>query len=1052
MKILKILVCIVILFFASIFTATPGLQARDYRFNERNMIAEINIILKEMSNVDGSSPPGQNLKNAVENLENQILILGAHTDEHFIPPPDLEEIKSKCPEIQNKFDEQGYKLEKKENELQELRKKKDLAEKVYNKYRVKLLNKIITAELGAITYLLATPTGMTIAVLIEGTISEATKKTPDIKQFFNNKNQPLITQRVKNWGDQRYGAGSGWQEDKKKAEAIAIRFCHETKECAKEDKIFYEQKIQALTKALTKTEEQVKTTRKNLKEYLELCDRIRGFKGWKTQKPLPKIQVKKSASSTNVNQGDTVTYIYQVTNPGNVPLFPVNISDDKCFGLRLKTGDSNGNDHLEPREVWIYECSSVLTADSTNTVTVVGTDPDGTRVSDSAKVSVTVQAASSIAMGACPPPKVKVPNLIYMTEAQAMTVLKKKPLIGKVTQRQHSDIFSIDQVMAQTPHADACENPNSNVEMTISLGPKIERTPQPQPARLSAELDCGNSFELAPGDFAGRGCGIVVKGWRTNTDDRVQVKIRYNKSSGIEVVPGETSTPPSLMYTPGVSDSYNQYIFSESFRAKNNAPPGVTQVSIIVSQAGAGSVTLTLDIAVLRKGLQPSSGPGISPPVTVSSGSGGPYCVWRFKMFGDPAPCFNFAAAYCDHPRYTNPRNGYELVGTNMTWSEADAQVSQLSRYFQDTYGCLDNGFSDESNPENENPQIPVDDPIDDPIVDDGGDSDEPDDRCKDIEGSYAVVNIYTNAVECLCDPLVLNAERNRCIDCEPHRQAYMEAVVAKDFNRAQAIIATATNCPWSSQAMAQLNEFKGSGNEKKNSDRCRDLEARINSLANQVPSVSMDQVDVLYAQSNEWGCSLSPDTFRAITSASDRQLEATNRKYDKMEQDRRREDEREKQEFEKWMAEWEKNMRDHTNPVPEAQPHREREPISSDPSGGNDPGGMSCSECPKQNPGTKLNIVRPPNHQGNYVYCRYYENGQLAQQVPYINNKKEGWDIGYFSNGQLKCKTKHRNGCADGPYVIFQIKNGKYYKSREGMNKNCGRVKGSEKRYPAPK
>jgi len=120
--------------------------------------------------------------------------------------------------------------------------------------------------------------------------------------------------------------------------------------------------------------------------------------------------------------------------------------------------------------------------------------------------------------------------------------------------------------------------------------------------------------------------------------------------------------------------------------------------------------------------------------------------------------------------------------------------------------------------------------------------------------------------------------------------------------------------------------------------------------------------------------------------------------------------------------------------------------------SGSSDSSGMSCSACPKRNPGTKLNIHRPPNNNGNYVYCRYYKNGQLAHQVPYINKKKEGWGVGYFSNGKLKAKTHYSNGCPDGPFVVFLIKNGKYYKAREGRNKECAQVKGSVKRYPAPK
>lgn len=111
----------------------------------------------------------------------------------------------------------------------------------------------------------------------------------------------------------------------------------------------------------------------------------------------------------------------------------------------------------------------------------------------------------------------------------------------------------------------------------------------------------------------------------------------------------------------------------------------------------------------------------------------------------------------------------------------------------------------------------------------------------------------------------------------------------------------------------------------------------------------------------------------------------------------------------------------------------------------------LSSEECPAKNPVKRLNMTIPPNHNGNYVSCRYYKNGQLAFQLPYINNKREGWGIGYFSNGKLNGKTQYKDGLPDGPFVVFLIKNGKHYKASEGRLKRGAQVKGSVKRYPAP-
>ena len=326
----------------------------------------------------------------------------------------------------------------------------------------------------------------------------------------------------------------------------------------------------------------------------------------------------------------------------------------------------------------IFEDSSFPKKRSNNSVTFYVVDPAGGQVNATTTTTVTVAAST-----------ITVPDVIGLEQATAEYDIREAGLqVGNV--REQEDTHRAGVVIAQDPSG-GTEIPNVpgadlTVDLTISLGPEKE-VEIPTRAQLSAELDCGDSFELAPGDFAGRGCGIVIQGWRSNTEDRVQVKISYNKNSGIEVFPGDTSAPPSLMYTPGVTDYHDRYIFSESFRAKDNAQPGTTRVTITVSQAGAGSVTLTLNVAVLREGQAPSTDPGIRPPADVTQGSGGEYCVWRFKVYGDPPQCFHFAAAKCDTPRYS--QSSYELVGQGMRWGEADARVSELSRYFKDAYGCL---------------------------------------------------------------------------------------------------------------------------------------------------------------------------------------------------------------------------------------------------------------------------------------------------------------------------------------------------------------------------
>ncbi|WP_133411837.1 DUF7507 domain-containing protein [Agromyces badenianii] len=104
-------------------------------------------------------------------------------------------------------------------------------------------------------------------------------------------------------------------------------------------------------------------------------------------------------------------YVYEVSNPGAVPLRDVDPSDDRCAPLALDpAGDVNGDGNLDPSEVWSYTCDTALEREQgtpapvgaesalvTNTATVSGTpflpdDPDATgpvqTASDTAQVLV----------------------------------------------------------------------------------------------------------------------------------------------------------------------------------------------------------------------------------------------------------------------------------------------------------------------------------------------------------------------------------------------------------------------------------------------------------------------------------------------------------------------------------------------------------------------------------------------------------------------------------------------------------------------------------------
>jgi uncharacterized repeat protein (TIGR01451 family) len=104
----------------------------------------------------------------------------------------------------------------------------------------------------------------------------------------------------------------------------------------------------------------------------------------------PALTIDKRANSTSIVPGETVTYTYEVTNPGDDPL-DVDISDDKCSPLDFTGGDDNDNYVLDPGEAWTYICARALSIDTTNTAIVTGTDSAGGTVNGMATASVDVK-------------------------------------------------------------------------------------------------------------------------------------------------------------------------------------------------------------------------------------------------------------------------------------------------------------------------------------------------------------------------------------------------------------------------------------------------------------------------------------------------------------------------------------------------------------------------------------------------------------------------------------------------------------------------------------
>jgi uncharacterized repeat protein (TIGR01451 family) len=71
--------------------------------------------------------------------------------------------------------------------------------------------------------------------------------------------------------------------------------------------------------------------------------------------------------------GDAITFTYEVSNAGNVPLGNVAVADDKCGAASYVSGDTNNDGLLDLGEVWTFTCAYTPPFTPLNTLTNVAT-------------------------------------------------------------------------------------------------------------------------------------------------------------------------------------------------------------------------------------------------------------------------------------------------------------------------------------------------------------------------------------------------------------------------------------------------------------------------------------------------------------------------------------------------------------------------------------------------------------------------------------------------------------------------------------------------------
>ncbi len=102
----------------------------------------------------------------------------------------------------------------------------------------------------------------------------------------------------------------------------------------------------------------------------------------------PAVDIEKATNGVDADtptgpmllEGSTAVFTYIVTNPGNVPLANVSVTDDQPVTVTFVGGDADSNNLLDTNETWEYTASTIVTPGqymNTGTVTADFTDSVG---------------------------------------------------------------------------------------------------------------------------------------------------------------------------------------------------------------------------------------------------------------------------------------------------------------------------------------------------------------------------------------------------------------------------------------------------------------------------------------------------------------------------------------------------------------------------------------------------------------------------------------------------------------------------------------------------
>jgi hypothetical protein len=158
-----------------------------------------------------------------------------------------------------------------------------------------------------------------------------------------------------------------------------------------------------------------------------------------------------SPPGLDIPVGEPVTMTFEVTNPGNVPMLDVVVTDDQGLAVAFTGGDTNGDGALDPGEVWTYEAplGPATPGRFDNIGTVTGHDGLETEVTDNDPAF-----AGTVAPGPAPPGPV--PGIAIEKTALEAVVDPGEPARFRITVTNTGGVDLTD-VTVTDPRAPDCE-------------------------------------------------------------------------------------------------------------------------------------------------------------------------------------------------------------------------------------------------------------------------------------------------------------------------------------------------------------------------------------------------------------------------------------------------------------------------------------------------------------------------------------------------------------------------------------------------------------------